>query len=649
MEAIAGEPLPHCITYPQTIRSAKDKKTYKYSLLKNNPETLMADVSLKGDRAIITNLLLYTTDCNLWHTVICKHYKSYRKLGICNGRQIQIYEENDTNRAFLTVNIYHNGTIMFQGTEACLSSVQANFTILKALAEAEKQAQGANSDAAGGCDPQSSRERLEEMELNPDEHNPQLEQSVSQIRNSLSLQEVELVELRELTLSHAVSSERLQHLENKLNHLTRDFETSVEELKREVCKLQQDRNALNKELETVRQELLLREGEIQSLREQTESLSRICKQRPSSPSTQTAAAHTPTPESSTPTAPQAEAPEGPQEQGSHPQKAEVIILIDSNGKFINEKQLFPGHKTLKLWCPKTDIALQQLNKENLGEPSHIIIHVGTNDLRAQQERVADSVTRVAMKATQTFPTSRVVISTILPRSDFHPRTIQRVNADISRRCAGMPNVHLAHHPTLDLGHLYDHVHLRKDSVCVFAKTLKDAALGRTPGSPPKSARATTALQPVRRFPPAAPQNIISPGSAKQYCTNPTTMTPPHRPGPVPRPQPRPGPGPVPGPQPSQPALYYHQPTPQQLRPQQYLAPQGPLSWDQHQHNHKRPRAAPARNDIISAEQQPGPHPHPHRPEQQEQRSYAAALKEPNHTNLLEIKDLLRLIYTRLEQ
>ncbi|KAL1269566.1 hypothetical protein QQF64_031855 [Cirrhinus molitorella] len=43
----------------------------------------------------------------------------------------------------------------------------------------------------------------------------------------------------------------------------------------------------------------------------------------------------------------------------------------------------------------------------------------------------------------------------------------------------MPNVHLAHHPTLDLCHLHDHVHLRKDSVHLFAKTLKDVALGQT--------------------------------------------------------------------------------------------------------------------------------------------------------------------------
>ncbi len=119
-----------------------------------------------------------------------------------------------------------------------------------------------------------------------------------------------------------------------------------------------------------------------------------------------------------------------------------------------------------------DIALQQLKRENLGEPNHI--HVGTNDLRAQQERVADSVTRVAIKATQTFPTSEIVISTILPRSDFHPCTIQQVNADISRSCAEFQNVHLAHHPALDLCYLYYHVHLRKDSIRVFAKLLKSS-------------------------------------------------------------------------------------------------------------------------------------------------------------------------------
>ncbi len=184
--------------------------------------------------------------------------------------------------------------------------------------------------------------------------------------------------------------------------------------------------------------------------------------------------------------------------------------MDSNGKFMNEKQLFPNHKTLKLWCPNTESALQQLVREKLCDPSHIIIHVGTNDLRSKQERVAQSVTQVAIKATQAFPTSK-----ISPPS--YPELIStpvllRVNTDISRGCAGIPNVHLVHHPTLDIYSLHDHVHLRKDTVNVFAKNLKDVALGRTPGSPSESNRESSKPQPRRRLIPASSHSIFPPSS-----------------------------------------------------------------------------------------------------------------------------------------
>ena len=70
-------------------------------------------------------------------------------------------------------------------------------------------------------------------------------------------------------------------------------------------------------------------------------------------------------------------------------------------------------KLVKIWCRRTDNALQLLTESTLGQPSHIIIHTGSNDLR--QERVAESVKRVAQRATQTFPSSKIIISTILPQ------------------------------------------------------------------------------------------------------------------------------------------------------------------------------------------------------------------------------------------
>ncbi len=45
-------------------------------------------------------------------------------------------------------------------------------------------------------------------------------------------------------------------------------------------------------------------------------------------------------------------------------------------------------------------------------------------------------------------------------------------------------MYLAHHPSLTIRDLYDHVHIRKDKVNVFAKSLKDTAWGRQITSTP---------------------------------------------------------------------------------------------------------------------------------------------------------------------
>ncbi|XP_062850419.1 uncharacterized protein LOC134312420 [Trichomycterus rosablanca] len=121
--------------------------------------------------------------------------------------------------------------------------------------------------------------------------------------------------------------------------------------------------------------------------------------------------------------------------------------------------------------------------------------------------------RAAERAAETFPNTKIIISTLLPRKDFHPDTIQKVNSYTSRGCALIPNVHLAHHTNITPHHLYDHVHLNKNSVKEFARTLKDAALGRhTPthtadqqrGQLPKLQRQTYSYSTPIRRPPTQP-------------------------------------------------------------------------------------------------------------------------------------------------
>ena len=76
--------------------------------------------------------------------------------------------------------------------------------------------------------------------------------------------------------------------------------------------------------------------------------------------------------------------------------------------------------------------------------------------------MSTALKRVMEKAASTFPDAKVVISTLLPRQDFHP--VRTLNASISTDCALKPNVFLAHHPTMEPHSLYDQVHIYRSEV-----------------------------------------------------------------------------------------------------------------------------------------------------------------------------------------
>lgn len=228
-------------------------------------------------------------------------------------------------------------------------------------------------------------------------------------------------------------------------------------MREEMKGLREDRESYRKQLPALEKQLTQR-GEQQNLEE--------------------------TPSPSPPTT--AVNPSSPPSDSCSPTQPQIVLLMDSNGKFVDENKLFPRRNVKKIWCPNTQKAMELLCEEQLGSPSHIIIHTGTNDLRAQQERVATALINVTEKASSNFPNSKIILSTLLLRSDFHPDTIRHINARVSRDCALKPNVYLAQHPTLNLSSLYDHVHLHRRAVPIFTKTLKDITLNRNSNTQQRS-------------------------------------------------------------------------------------------------------------------------------------------------------------------
>ena len=61
-------------------------------------------------------------------------------------------------------------------------------------------------------------------------------------------------------------------------------------------------------------------------------------------------------------------------------KDDLILLIDSNGKFIDTTKLAREKQVRKIFCPTIVAATKTLTESTFDHPSHIVIHVGTNDI-----------------------------------------------------------------------------------------------------------------------------------------------------------------------------------------------------------------------------------------------------------------------------
>ncbi|XP_030253411.1 uncharacterized protein LOC115569568 [Sparus aurata] len=169
------------------------------------------------------------------------------------------------------------------------------------------------------------------------------------------------------------------------------------------------------------------------------------------------------------------------EPASH-NNTEIIFLCDSNGKYINMKRLFPGRRSKMIWSPTISEAIKKLATTDLQGVKHILIHTGTNDL-THNKNIPQSLRQVAERATSVAPTARVTISTLLPRRDVPQHEINKINAEISKACTGIPNVHMAHHAEILCQHLYDSLHLNQSGVRLFIKDIKDTALDRNRSAP----------------------------------------------------------------------------------------------------------------------------------------------------------------------
>ena len=168
---------------------------------------------------------------------------------------------------------------------------------------------------------------------------------------------------------------------------------------------------------------------------------------------------------------------------------DIVLLIDSNGKSIDSHKFSYNKRLRKLFCPTIASATKEIRDSDLGTPSHVIIHVGTNDIESNPVEVCQSQFHDLLQLTaQRYPTSKVLLSSLLKRNDDKDQLRSDLNAKLGQICAPYPNVHRVKNDNISEDHLVDNKHLKKRNIGLLVSNLKDVIFDRMRQNKPKQKR-----------------------------------------------------------------------------------------------------------------------------------------------------------------
>ena len=107
-------------------------------------------------------------------------------------------------------------------------------------------------------------------------------------------------------------------------------------------------------------------------------------------------------------------------------------------------------------------------------PSNIIIHVGTNDIEHSSVDFCSSQFQSLVEiASQKYPSSKILISSLLKRCDVTDHCRSELNAKLGLICAPFPN-----NENVPIDYLCDNKHLKGRKIGALVANLKDVIYNR---------------------------------------------------------------------------------------------------------------------------------------------------------------------------
>ena len=157
--------------------------------------------------------------------------------------------------------------------------------------------------------------------------------------------------------------------------------------------------------------------------------------------------------------------------------SDIVIIMDSNRKYLLPDKVFPGKKVTVLKCGNIISLNRIVDDPHFYDVESIIIHVGVNDVESELHPhiIADNLLKVSAKMKSKFPNSNIFLSEVTPRLDDFQRKVTHFN-DFLKLKAVDDNLHLISRSNLQGKSLFykdDVKHFHSSTgVRILAKNIK---------------------------------------------------------------------------------------------------------------------------------------------------------------------------------
>ena len=150
---------------------------------------------------------------------------------------------------------------------------------------------------------------------------------------------------------------------------------------------------------------------------------------------------------------------------------EVIILMDSNRKYIDENKLWRNHTCKKLKAGDAEEAWKVVNDYNFKKARYLILGIGTNDVETtHEEDVCKEIINIGIRLKKEYPLAKILISQLPPRKDEFANK-KKLNEILKRSIP--ESLYIIRNDNLTVDTLYDKKHLKKGAISLLVGNMKN--------------------------------------------------------------------------------------------------------------------------------------------------------------------------------